>query len=352
MKIAIISFGLSGKGGMETVLSKVISELNNNGDDTRLFILGGCKDNGWLKSINHYSIGCPTQSKIFRYLKYTFIFPFLLKNFNPNLIIAVSPTAVLISRILSNILNIKAVIGSWVHFSLTVLNDKKYLKYADFHLSICKGVTDQIQELLQTDSKRIHTIYNPVEKVDKTILRPDKATFIYIGRLISGGDKCVEDFIQTLSKLKGEWSAKIIGDGPDREELEDLAIYLGINGKIEWTGWVQKPWEIVNSASCLVLTSKSEGFGMVLAEAVSRGIVCVSSDCLTGPRELVKDGENGWLYPVGNEEKLTSILQKIIDDEIEYPSFERVKASIDYCYINNFFERFNRILRIESETNK
>ena len=60
---------------------------------------------------------------------------------------------------------------------------------------------------------------------------------------------------------------------------------------ITWHGWVDKPWEKINSASCTLLLSKFEGFPMVILESLSYGIPVISSDCPTGPEDLIIDDE-------------------------------------------------------------
>lgn len=189
------------------------------------------------------------------------------------------------------------------------------VRFADFHLAISSGVSEQIIKITKQPNK-VHTVYNPVDSYDQTIAKSKIPTFIYIGRLMTYGEKRVMDFIDALGQLTGEWKAVIIGSG-DISELREKAISLGIDHRINWAGWKKHPWNIVESASALVLTSEFEGFGMVLAEALSRGIPCVSSASM-GAQEIIRHRENGWLYPVGDVDKLSNILQKIVDDEIKY----------------------------------
>ncbi|HEY0786825.1 MAG TPA: glycosyltransferase, partial [Acidobacteriaceae bacterium] len=66
---------------------------------------------------------------------------------------------------------------------------------------------------------------------------------------------------------------------------------------------------------------------MVLIEAAAHGIICVSSDCRSGPAEIVQPGENGWLYPVGDVDALAARLQVLVDAPLELPSQERVRAT-------------------------
>jgi UDP-D-galactose:(glucosyl)LPS alpha-1,6-D-galactosyltransferase len=78
-------------------------------------------------------------------------------------------------------------------------------------------------------------------------------------------------------------------------------------------GWQDDPWRATGSGSALVLTSAFEGFGMILLEAISRGLPCISSDCESGPTDIIEDGKNGWLYPVANVDRLAELMQRVVD---------------------------------------
>jgi len=126
------------------------------------------------------------------------------------------------------------------------------------------------------------------------------------------------------------WNAKIIGDGDPQEKnaLIKITRDLGIESKVEWIGWHTDPWAMLESATALVLPSMWEGFPMVLLEALSHGIPVIASDCLTGPSDIILNGENGWLFPVGNENALADLIRKIIQNEISLPSSRTCQDSI------------------------
>ena len=79
-----------------------------------------------------------------------------------------------------------------------------------------------------------------------------------------------------------------------------------------WYGFVDNPWKAVDNATALVLTSKYEGLPMVLCEAISHGVYVVSANTSTGPEDIVTP-DNGKLYSLGNHEKLSTILQSIVN---------------------------------------
>jgi UDP-D-galactose:(glucosyl)LPS alpha-1,6-D-galactosyltransferase len=312
---------------MESVISTVVKELENRGDSVTLLLRQGDGDKKWVttfKYIEIYARGGWINKIVYCYK--------LMKQLNvvrPNLIIGLDPWAVSASRFYRHRRKTEVRIGSWIHFTLSSYKAKvrDLLQYADFHLAISLGIANELKELVQIEKNTVHVVFNPTEEVMGFIQRPAMPTFLLMGRLTFDGQKRVNDFLYSLSELRGEWQAIIVGDGPDAERLKKLAIELHINDNINWTGWVSNPWNVIEAASTLVLTSQYEGFPMVLIEALNRGVPCLSSDCPTGPRDIITHGENGWLYPLNGITQLTALLQQIIDDPEILPNPKLVKKS-------------------------
>ena len=111
-----------------------------------------------------------------------------------------------------------------------------------------------------------------------------------------------------------EFRLRIFGEGRLREELEALTVSLGIAQKVELPGRSTALLEKMNSAAMFVLPSDYEGMPNVLLEAMCMGMPCISTDCPSGgPRELIRDGENGLLIPVGDETALYEAMEKMAD---------------------------------------
>lgn len=102
-----------------------------------------------------------------------------------------------------------------------------------------------------------------------------------------------------------------------------------------------------------MLASNYEGFGLVLAEALSRGITVVSSDCPSGPTDIVRNGENGWLFPSGDEEALVDILDGIINKSLKLPESEICSQSVERFSTeqvsNKFEEELLNIVQLKLE---
>ena len=114
-----------------------------------------------------------------------------------------------------------------------------------------------------------------------------------------------------------EWSLDIIGEGELRRQLQNRIDRYGLGASIHLKPPTNRIEEEYKNASALVMSSRYEGFGMVLLEAQSMGLPVISFACKCGPRDIIIDGENGFLVPENNVAGLADrILRLIIDDEL------------------------------------
>ncbi|MGX7233345.1 glycosyltransferase, partial [Enterococcus italicus] len=131
------------------------------------------------------------------------------------------------------------------------------------------------------------------------------------------------------------------GDGPDREKILNLVEEFKLDEFVFIHGWITNPFEKIVQADYLVLSSKLEGFGMVLVESISRGLMCISSNCKVGPADIIKESINGYLY--NNDSDLLELLIKCINNP-RYRNYENVKQSIESYYTDNYFKNLYKIL--------
>ena len=115
----------------------------------------------------------------------------------------------------------------------------------------------------------------------------------------------------------------IVGDGGFRGELEALAVELGIGERVHFTGYRNNPHAVVAHASALVLSSRYEGMPMVLLEALALGKPVISTDCPTGPREILDDGRFGLLVSIGDVGAMAEALSRLLSDHALRDGFTR-----------------------------
>jgi glycosyltransferase involved in cell wall biosynthesis len=104
-----------------------------------------------------------------------------------------------------------------------------------------------------------------------------------------------------------------VGDGKCRAELEKQATELGIGDVVRFTGFVENPYPYLAQADLFVHTSRWEGLGIVLVEALALGTPVVATDCPSGPSEVLDHGRLGHLVPVGDAEAIADCMEAILD---------------------------------------
>jgi len=108
----------------------------------------------------------------------------------------------------------------------------------------------------------------------------------------------------------------LIGDGPDRPELERLADALDIKGDVYFTGFQENPYKFIKRSDLFVHTCLLEGFGNVIVEAMACGVPVIATDCPYGPREIITNGENGVLAPMEDADALAHEMLSLLGNEI------------------------------------
>ena len=106
----------------------------------------------------------------------------------------------------------------------------------------------------------------------------------------------------------------ILGGGPLEAELKDQRAALGLQGSVFFGGFVADPTPFYHAAGLFVLSSAWEGFGNVIVEALAAGTPVVSTDCPSGPAEILENGRYGRLVPVGDDAALASVVASCLDE--------------------------------------
>lgn len=173
------------------------------------------------------------------------------------------------------------------------------------------------------DGMRIVILPNPISNTlssTKNISEVRKHTILNVGRLDC--NKAQDLLIKAFSNVKNhDWNLILVGDGELSYQYQTLTQELSLNDKIIFTGNINNIQDYYNEASIFAFTSKSEGFPNALVEAMYFEMACVSTDCPTGPSEVIEDNKNGFLIDVDSQPQLESKLQKLMDSETLRISF-------------------------------
>ena len=106
----------------------------------------------------------------------------------------------------------------------------------------------------------------------------------------------------------------IVGEGERRKQLEECVRSLNLEDKVSLPGWVANPFAFMSRSALFVLSSKFEGLGNALIEALACGCPCVSTDCHSGPSEILEGGRIGPLVPVGDHTALANAMKRVLDN--------------------------------------
>ena len=126
------------------------------------------------------------------------------------------------------------------------------------------------------------------------------------------------DLIRAMKLLPPQRRARlmILGDGPLRDELQALIKDLDLDDTVRLLGYVENPLKYFSRADVFVLSSHVEGLPNVLVEAMMCGCTPVSTDCPTGPREVLQDGKYGYLVPMRDPVAMAAGIEKALDNPI------------------------------------
>ena len=350
IKVMLLIPYLSGNGGTETVvrnLQSAVKERPRSEWTWRLFSYGGTSNSEWIKdwSAKIYNF---SRNRFMQDLCYLFIMPFLmlrdLRDYSPNVVISTNPVIWFMASIIRRLTKKNYTVVAWYHYSFRKKPIKKlFLRSADCFLAISSGIKQELTDL-GIDAKHIFLVYNPVPPYEGALIpRSDSALkIVYVGRIDFDEQKNVSELFKGLAQLddKIPWQCDLYGAVSDNtvRRLYDLLPMDDQRGKIHFHGFVNNVWNQIAVADVLVLCSQYEGFGMVLCEAAVHGIAIVSSDCPSGPDDIVTK-ENGCLYRPSADGQLAAILRNYAIDRDSLPTPLQTHQSINRYSFANYEKR-------------
>ncbi|WP_180190498.1 glycosyltransferase [Acinetobacter sp. YH01009] len=317
------SFSEKSRGGVNRVVSQIVNELSKNHEyDVNILSFSKMEKTSFpvsdqvsLHSLEMEKFSTKKYKSIFKLLWLIFAYLKMLEflsNKKPAFWILTSPPLIVLFSLLrmkghrkifcehTSPLNIKR--NKLVNKFLL-----KLMKRADSVISLNKKDNDFYLE----NGIKSTVIYNGMKFSSNFLERKKSKNFIFVGRLCEEKNPLDALSIYYKSDLyKNNYKLNFLGYGPQEHILRSKILELGLENYVSIFTNERDLNRIYGDACCLIMTSQYEGFGMVLIEAMSYGIPCISYDCPNGPRDIIQNGVNGFLVQNQDEKQFVEILKK------------------------------------------
>jgi glycosyltransferase involved in cell wall biosynthesis len=211
----------------------------------------------------------------------------------------------------------------WLDRWMQTVSVRHIYRWADAVLVPSEGAARDLAEYARLPPARVRVVPSPLvgpelatraaEPVDHPWFQPGGPPVI-----LGSGELCARKDFATLvrahARLRPHLDTRlvILGRGGEREALLRLAARLGSADHVDLPGFVANPFAYMARAAVLALSSRWEGFGNVLVEAMAVGCPVVATDCPSGPREILDGGRLGPLVAVGDDEAMAGALLKVL----------------------------------------
>lgn len=321
-KIAIVIGDLGMPGGAEKVAADLATEFHQRGHDVTVITFEEKKKSGYLQTpAKHLHISMPSRNggwlrqlsllgqrvwtfrQVFQREKFTHIFSFLE---SANVPCALASPLTLTSVHIDP--------DEWTE------RQQKIIKFAFKRARAVVALTNSMQVKLETrlQLSNVVRIYNPVmtdlvHQRAKESITINTPFILAVGRLntLKRFDRLIAAYAK--AKVAEQCRLVILGEGELRRELEQQIQAYGLQDKILLLGYEPNPYKYMTRAEYLVMSSDTEAYPVVLIEALSLGCPVLSTDCPSGPREIIREGVNGLLVDL-TDEALAAGIQRLCSD--------------------------------------
>lgn len=191
----------------------------------------------------------------------------------------------------------------------------KFYPKMDYLLTLTDDDTDDYRNIFRNSNLIVKKITNSIPDIEPIKASLKDKTIIAAGRLTEqkGFDLLIKSFSKVVEKHP-DWKLKIFGIGSEKNNLLSLILKEDLYNNVFLMGATDNIQKELVRSSIYVLSSRFEGFGMVIVEAMQCGLPVVSFDCPKGPSEIIKSGVDGILVENGNIEMLASSINYLIEN--------------------------------------
>ena len=367
MKLAFLIPNMK-HGGAEKVVQNILNEMLIQKPDFKVHLILAKKEGDLLFHLNKNIKIIDFKKKhvkncLFDLIKY-------LKDEKPDYLISSLDYMNIIASFAHKLSNSNSKLILWEHSILSIHSKKTISKFIFFNkvlvrvfynrankiIAVSKGIKKDLIKKFRISCEKVVVIYNPVYN-SKIILESNKKEeminfkqkyIVALGRLVK--EKNYFNLIESYKKLidldgVSNLDLVIIGEGPERQNIIRKITELNLNNNVFLIGYRPNPFPIIKQSLVFVLSSDYEGFGLGIIEALALKKQIVSTDCPTGPREILSGGKFGILVPKNNPVELAKGIQKIINGRIKFNEELLLKRAQNFS-IKNFFNSFITLFKL------
>ena len=322
-----------GGGGAERVLINLIRNLNPGIYDLSLILFE--KKGVHITNVpDHVKIIDFKKRNKYSFLKLILLLVFTIKKEKPDIVISFLRYANVIT-ILAKLISrtkFKLIITVHIFLSETLLRLKfsgfwylvyKILfRYPDYVIVPSRGVLTDLIENFDYDKKNIYVINHPFNIDEIKELSKERLNGIefnnYIlaaGRLTKqkGFDLLIQAYKLICDNIKE--NLIIIGEGEEKEYLKNLIKEYALENRVKLLGYQKNPFKYMKNANVFILSSLWESFALVIVEAMACGVPVISTDCPSGPGEIISNNLNGILVSTQDEKELSEAISRLLNND-------------------------------------
>jgi len=330
-----------GKGGAERVLANVIEDLDRRIFEISCVFYDSRHTYTIANDINIFTLSLMGSTNVIKKIYLSFARIIKIRNIinsqYPDVVVSFLPgvnlTAIAARMVSSHkhkliisehsipSLHLFGITNNFLKLLLRLLYNK-----ADAIIAVSKGVKNDLIMNFGIDRNKIIVINNPINKERIQILSKEKIIELKlfdspIPVIITAGSlteaKGQEYLLRAFKIVRTTINCKllILGEGHKEYVLKKIATRLGIINDITFMGFQSNPYKFIAHSSVFVLSSLWEGFSNVLVEAMACNVPVISTDCKSGPREIISHMSDGILVPVKNEQKLAEAITLVLTNQ-------------------------------------
>lgn len=241
---------------------------------------------------------------------------------------------------------------------LTPLAARIFYSWADAIVAVSQGVANDLAQVIKLPYDQIKVIYNPVitpdilERSQQPISHPwfapgEPPVILGVGRLIEQKD--FPTLIRAFAQVRSVRPVRlmILGIGSERNYLNQLIQELDLENDVAILGFQENPYAYMARASVFALSSAWEGLPTVIIEALAVGTPVVSTNCPSGPAEILASGKYGWLVPVGDSQAMAKYILEVLSGNFktvdskwlnQFTYSEVASKYLDVLHLNQYVE--------------